>query len=194
MTVPVPSAVRLPIAVDADALAADLAAVPDAAWAPHFNTQQYEGDWSGVALRTAVGAALPLYPDPTSSDYEDTPLLAASPGVRAVLAGLRCPVQTVRFLRLRPGARIREHRDHKLSQADGEVRLHLPVASNADVEFRVAGRPVAMAVGEVWYLDLSERHAVTNAGTTDRVHLVIDCTVDDWLEGVILGGTAHHGG
>jgi hypothetical protein len=190
----VPTAVRLPIPVDADALAADLGAVPDEAWEPHFNTQQYEGEWDGVALRVAVGAAMALYPDPSSTAFADTPLLAASPGVQRFLADLRCPVQTVRFLRLRAGARIKEHRDHKLSHADGEVRLHVPVTSNAGVEFRVAGGAVDMAVGETWYLDLSERHAVTNGGTTDRVHLVIDCVVDAWLERVILSGSADHPG
>jgi hypothetical protein len=38
-----------------------------------------------------------------------------------------------------------------------------------------------MALGEAWYLRLSDPHAVTNDGETDRVHLVIDCATNDWL-------------
>jgi hypothetical protein len=40
---------------------------------------------------------------------------------------------------------------------------------------------VVMAPGEAWYLRLSDPHSVANRGTTDRVHLVIDCVVDAWL-------------
>jgi Aspartyl/Asparaginyl beta-hydroxylase len=188
----VPAAVRLPFRFDAAALAADVAALPNDVWEPHFNTQQYDGDWSGVPLRVAAGAALALYPDPTSDHFEDTQLLRRCPSVVAALAKLRCPLQTVRFLRLGPGSRITEHRDHRLAHADGEVRLHVPVTTGPHVEFRVAGSPIAMAPGEVWYLDLSERHSVANTGADPRVHLVIDCVVDAWLTAQLNAGWAPH--
>jgi len=31
-------------------------------------------------------------------------------------------------------------------------------------------------------LNLSLKHSVNNSGNTDRVHLVIDCKVNDWLK------------
>ncbi len=51
--------------------------------------------------------------------------------------------------------------------------------------FEVNRQPLAMAPGSVWYLRLSDPHRVANNGTTDRVHLVIDAAVDDWLRGVL---------
>ncbi len=188
----VPTAVRLPFRFDAAALAAAAAALPANAWEPHFNNQQYEGDWSGVPLRIAVGAALALYPDPTSDRFEDSEHLGRCPSVIDALAQLKCPVQTVRFLRLGPGSRIKEHRDHRLSFADGELRLHVPVTTDPDVDFRVGGSTVTMAPGDVWYLDLSERHSVNNHGSHARVHLVIDCVVDDWLTAQLAAGSSRH--
>jgi hypothetical protein len=35
--------------------------------------------------------------------------------------------------------------------------------------------------GSAWYLRLSDLHSVANRRTTDRVHLVIDCSANDWL-------------
>lgn len=190
----VPAAIRLPFCFDAEALGADAAALPADVWEPHFNTRQYEGDWSGVALRFAVGAALALYPDPTSDRFEDSQHLGRCRAVSDALAQLKCPVQTVRFLRLSAGSRIKEHRDHRLSYADGELRLHVPITTDSDVDFRVGGMTVTMAPGEVWYLDLSQNHSVTNRGVHDRIHLVIDCVVDGWLSVQLAAGSSRHGG
>lgn len=84
-------------------------------------------------------------------------------------------------MRLQPGSIIREHRDHELGFKDGEVRIHVPIITNPDVAFFVNGDRLPMNPGEVWYIDFSLPHRVRNRGTTDRVHLVIDCIVDDWM-------------
>ncbi len=42
-----------------------------------------------------------------------------------------------------------------------------------------------MGEGEAWYLDLNLRHTVRNRGDETRIHLVIDCVVNDWLRAVI---------
>jgi hypothetical protein len=84
-------------------------------------------------------------------------------------------------MRLTPGSIIREHRDHDLAAEWGAARIHVPITTNDDVDFRLNGRRVIMAPGEAWYLRLSDPHSVANRGASDRVHLVIDCVVDDWL-------------
>jgi aspartyl/asparaginyl beta-hydroxylase (cupin superfamily) len=91
----------------------------------------------------------------------------------------------VRFLRLGPRSRIREHRDFNLGLEDGEVRVHVPVSTGPAVEFLLDGERVEMGEGEAWYLDLNLRHSVVNGGDQPRVHLVVDCVVDDWLRSVI---------
>ena len=173
--------VRLPLQFDASALAADVEGLGEEEWVPHFNSDIYTGDWSGVALRAPAGAHSALYPDPTATQFVDTPALERCPVVQEALSALRCPLTTVRLLRLGPGATIAEHRDHRLSARDGEARLHIPVLTNPDVEFVVGGRRVDLRAGECWYLDLTLPHRVANRGTSPRVHLVADCTVDTWL-------------
>lgn len=181
-----PPKARLPWAFDVDSLAADVETLGPDDWVPHFNTRYYDGDWSGAALRSVGGEAGRLYPDPTAAaSFADTPLMDRCPGTRAALGAVRCPLLAVRFLRLGPGSRIREHQDYNLGFEDGEVRIHVPVSTGPGVEFLLDGETVEMAAGEAWYLDLNLRHSVVNRGITARVHLVIDCVVDEWLRSVI---------
>jgi hypothetical protein len=45
--------------------------------------------------------------------------------------------------------------------------------------------PGGMQPGECWYLNFDLPHRVQNLGATDRVHLVVDCQVNDWLRAMI---------
>ncbi|MDQ3898293.1 MAG: aspartyl/asparaginyl beta-hydroxylase domain-containing protein [Actinomycetota bacterium] len=186
-----PASARLPWRFDAALLRADVDGLSADDWVPHFNTAYYDGDWSGAALRSVGGEAGRLYPDPAAvAPFADTPLLARCPATQAVLEQFRCPLLAVRYLRLGPGSSIREHRDLNLGVDDGEVRIHVPVSSDPAVEFLLDGRPVEMAEGEAWYLNLNLPHAVTNRGPTARVHLVVDCVVDESLGAVLSDALA----
>jgi Aspartyl/Asparaginyl beta-hydroxylase len=182
-----PDRVRLPLAFDADRLRADLAVV-DRDWIDHLVRQNYEGNWSVLPLRHVAGATHPvmmIYADPAATELVDGALLAQTPYFREVLAQFRCPLHTVRLMRLTPGSVIKPHRDHDLAAEWGAARIHIPITTNPDVEFLLNGTPLAMAPGEAWYLRLADEHAVANRGTTDRVHLVIDCIVDNWLAAML---------
>ena len=173
---------RLSLRFDADALAADVAKIGPGDWIPHFNIHHHDGGWSGVALRAPGGDPTKIYPDPDAPlAYAATPWLARCPAAQTALSALRCPIGSARFLRLAPGSKIREHRDYDLAFADGELRLHIPVTTDGDVEFVLAGERIDMRPGECWYLDVNRRHRVENRGARDRVHLVVDCAVDEWL-------------
>ena len=177
---------KLPFEFDAQRLQADLAKMLSEEFIPHFNTAYYQGDWGVVPFRSIGGRANQIYPDPTSTDFRDTPLLARCSYVPEVLAAFPCPQQAVRFLRLKPGSIIKEHKDHCLGFEDGEVRFHIPVQTNPEVEFVLNQVRVTMREGECWYLNFNLPHRVANRGTTDRVHLVIDCVVNDWLRETLL--------
>lgn len=188
---PVQASFRLTPTFDAARLQADLAGIVATEYVPHFNTHYYTGDWSAVPLRSIGGRADQIYPDPTKKNaFAATPLLARCPYVRDVLAAFPCPQQAVRFLRLKAGSVIKEHTDLELGFEDGEVRLHIPVHTNPDVVFRLGGRRVVMREGECWYNDFNLPHSVENRGTTDRIHLVIDCVVNDWLRSLLLADAA----
>ena len=175
-----PDRVRLAMRFDANALARDAAALAD--WEAHFNQSTYEGDWSGVALRTNGGRAS-LVVDPLAArPFADTPALARCPAVRAALEQFRCDLHGVRFLRLGVGARILEHRDYGLGlDESGEARLHIAVATEPGVEFLLGEKPVVMEAGECWYLDVNRHHEVYNGGRRPRIHLVVDAVANDWL-------------
>jgi hypothetical protein len=179
---PVLPSLQLPFTLDPALLQEDLARVRPEEWVPHFNVSLYEGDWSGIALRSLGGAPAKLYPDPTGTgSFADTEVLARCPYFKRVLDTFACPLTSVRLLKLRAGSSIREHSDYKLGYEDGEVRLHIPIVTDADVAFFVDGRRVAMEAGECWYINVNLPHRVDNSSRIDRVHLVVDCVVDDWL-------------
>jgi hypothetical protein len=182
-----PSSSRLPLSFDVAALMAEVASLADSEWVPHFNTGYFTGDWSGVALRSVGGHAGRLYPDPTATlDYADTPLLDEHPALRSALDMFECPLLAARLLRLGPDSRIREHTDFDLGIDDGEARVHIVLTTNDEVTFWLDGEPVPMEIGDAWYLNLNLKHRVENAGTTNRIHLVVDCVVNDWFRDIVL--------
>ncbi len=179
-----PTTLRLPLRFDVQRLQQDAAQFAPEQWQKHFNTQVYDGDWSGVALRALPGASVALFPNPLDQQaYVDTPALAQTSYVPEVLRSLQCAVNSVRFLKLAAGSSIKRHRDYLLGIEDGEVRLHIPVLTNAQVEFYMDEQRVPMAAGELWFLNFNHYHSVINRSAEDRVHLVIDCLVNDWLLG-----------
>jgi hypothetical protein len=181
-----PRSLRLPLDIDPEPLAAEVAGLSDPAWVPHFNHRIYHGDWSGVALRSLGGDPGRIYPDPAGGDnWLDTPLLDGCPATRAVLDRLSCRLESARFLRLGPGARIEPHNDPGLGYDHGECRLHFPVLSDDAVSFWVEDEPVAMRPGECWLLDLNRRHSAANDSAVPRVHLVVDVQRNDWLDALV---------
>ena len=188
-----PDRLRLPLVFDPAALASDLERIDTAAWTAHYVADNYEGEWSVLPLRAPAGAAHPIqmiYADPAAEAFVDTPFLAPLAHIKVALAAFRCPLQGVRLMRLAPGSTIREHCDPGLCAENGTARFHVPIATGAGVAFLLNGTPVDMAPGSTWYLRLSDPHRVVNRGTADRVHLVIDAVVDDWLSEQLEAATA----
>ena len=58
----------------------------------------------------------------------------------------------------------------------------MPIETNTDVHFFLNDSEVFMNQGECWYLRLSDPHNVDNNSQSDRIHLVLDVVVNDWLE------------
>jgi mannose-6-phosphate isomerase-like protein (cupin superfamily) len=120
--------------------------------------------------------------DATTRSFVDTPSLEGCHYFRCVLDSFECPLRVVRLMPLSPGSRTKEHMDQVLSFEDGIVRVHVPVTTNDAVAFHLNKRRVILEAGSAWYLRLSDPHSVANHGSTDRVHLVIDANVNDWVE------------
>ena len=73
----------------------------------------------------------------------------------------------------------------ELAFEKGEARLHFPVITNPDIEFYCENERIFLQEGECWYLNANLPHRVSNPSNNDRIHLVVDCTVSDWLTDII---------
>ena len=176
---------QLPFRFDAARLRGDLERVPRDVWREHYAARDYRGEWTVLPLRSVGGRAGLIQSTILPPDqFRETKVLLASPYFQEVLETLACPMCAVRLMRLGAGSEIKEHADSSVGYEDGHVRLHIPVQTHSQVEFYLNGQRVAMQEGECWYLNFNLPHRVVNASPIDRIHLVIDCNVNPWLEGV----------
>lgn len=188
-----PDRLLLAPSFDRERLAADLRTLEAFGWTDHFVPQNYDGHWSAMALRAPAGATHPImmiYSDPSATHFVDTPLLAQAPYFRELLASFECTLLAARLMRLAPGSTIKEHRDADLAFEYGVVRLHIPIVTNPQVGFWLNGRRVVMEPGTLWYLRLADPHRVVNDGASDRVHLVIDAVVNEWVTALFADASA----
>ncbi len=173
---------KLPLAFDALAMQAEVNKFTADDWVPHFNKGYYTGDWSAIPLRSVNGDPKRIFPDPTGLGvYMDTIHLNNNPYLKQVVDSFECEKIDVRLLSLNAGSLIKEHKDFGLGFEDGEVRLHIPITTNPALEFYLNKERVIMQEGECWFLNFNYLHSVNNFGNTNRIHLVIDCKVNEWL-------------
>ena len=183
--------IKLPLCFDVKRMQQDLDVLQQQLWIDHFVQQNYEGGWEVLPLRGQLGAEHPvmmIYSNPGCNEWQDTPFLEQASYIKDVLQQLKMPLQAVRLMRLTAGSHIKSHQDHDLDVQQGVVRLHIPIITNDKVYFILNDKRVVMEEGECWYLRLSDFHMVDNKSDIDRVHLVIDATVNSWfLEAVGRG-------
>jgi hypothetical protein len=108
-------------------------------------------------------------------------LLGRVPYVSDALARMACDFHSVRLMTLAPGGVIAEHHDPFLGFEHGLIRLHVPVTTHRDVDFRIDGQRCAWGPGELWYGDFSRPHSAHNRSDVSRIHLVLDVHADEQL-------------
>jgi len=79
----------------------------------------------------------------------------------------------VMLARMAPGGVIHPHRDQNPA-AKWPHKIHVPLTTNPDVTFFVAGQGYKLAEGEAVEVNNMAVHAVENRGTTDRIHLIFE--------------------
>jgi hypothetical protein len=165
----------------------DLTFVKQEEWTPHYNEREYGGEWRGVALRSIGGESnqLSVAPGMVSTAFSATSVLQRCAYFREILASFPCPLKAVRLLGLAPGSFVREHSDPALGYEDGEMRIHVPIRTGDGVEFYLAGKRLHLEEGNCYYLNVSLPHRIWNGGSEERVHLVIDITVDEWAHQIV---------
>lgn len=157
-----------------------------AKWLEHYDPYLSRA-WKAIPLVSCDGRMDKPEDQRAKDDYTQfcyTPIVEHLPYFKSVLEFFQCQRGRARILKLLPGAEIGEHRDineEVASFAHGQVRLHIPIATNPEVSFYVGGARYHMREGHLYYVDFTERHSVRNGGDTERIHLVLDLKVNDWL-------------
>lgn len=179
------TAFKLFLQYDPASLTQDLQVALREEWGQHYNTRDFSGSWNSIALYSASGKTTDIFALP-SDVFKETPLLQQCPYFKMLLDAMRFEKEAVRLLRLAPGSEIHPHRDKGLAYRYDCFRLHIPIITEAEVEFIVDGQPLLMAPGECWYADFDKPHAVYNKSTKERVHLVIDGKRNAWTDELFL--------
>ena len=152
---------------DADRLAAEVAALSEAAWRPH--PKGFPGN-DALPLITTDG-------DPASDArcgmMRPTPHLLACPYLMQVLEMLGATWGRARLMRLAGDAEVTPHVDTDYYWRD-HMRVHVPIKTQPTVRFHCGGETVNMAAGECWIFDTWSLHSVENDALQPRIHLVAD--------------------
>lgn len=179
--------IKFPFAFDIVKLQTDVSNVLSKNWVAHYNTNDYSGEWSSIALMSAGGKSDNIYALPSTSEVvSNTEALENCSYFKEILDQFLFTKTAVRLLRLAVGAEIKPHKDHCLGYEDGFLRIHIPVITNPDVEFILDGKRLPMLEGECWYIDANFTHSVANRGTEDRIHLVIDGIRNAWTDALFF--------
>jgi len=176
---------KLPIRFDAEALAAEVRALPPSAWTPHP---------TGFVGNEAVRLITPEGEDSDAIDgpMAPTPNLERCDYVRQIMAEIGGVWGRSRFMGLAAGSEVPPHIDiHYYWRT--HWRIHIPVITNPGVEFTCGDQTVHMAAGECWVFDSFLKHDVQNKGSDQRIHLVLDTVgggiLPDLLDAAVSGTT-----
>lgn len=166
MKLPAPF-IQLPLVFDAEALAAEIAALGEENWFPH--PAGYAGN-DYLPLVSAGGAVTDESP---TGPMAPTPLLERSPYLMQVMESLGAVWGRSRLMRLEGNAEVTPHADLGYYWRD-RLRVHVPIVTFPQVRFRCGPAEVNMAAGEAWVFDTWLPHLVANETSKSRIHLVAD--------------------
>ena len=181
----------LELSVAHQAIRAEVDSLLTLQWVQHVNADNYQGGWDVLPLRCQEQyyeqhVILQSFSVESLGQWIDLPALQHCPHISEFIKQLQCEVGAVRLMRLKAEAYIKPHRDKGLAMEHGEARLHLPICGSQGIEFVVNNKTVPMREGKLWYINADQIHSVRNHGEVDRINLVIDCKVNDWLRRLIL--------
>lgn len=179
--------IKFPFAFDPKRLKSDVEKVINKNWTDHYNTNDYNGKWTSIALMAVGGKSDTIYALNTGTEEVIyTEILDSCDYFKEILEGFLFEKTAVRLLQLSAGAEIKPHKDHCLGYEDGCFRLHIPIITNSKVEFILDGNRLIMNEGECWYIDANFTHSVANRGTEGRIHLVIDGIRNEWTDALFF--------
>lgn len=159
---------RLRLAVDAERIRGEVAALPDAMWGSRGGRGGVHNLAEAIWLRGHAPAER-RWPIEERHPFQLLPTLR-----ELVMGTIPAPPMRCLLARLAAGSMVPAHAD------SGEyfartLRLHVPIITNPGVKMFADGRVYAMRPGEVWALDNSGIHGVINDDPgLARTHMIVD--------------------
>src|SRR5882672_11265889 len=96
---------QLPFHFDVKKMQEELQQIDSKAWKLHYQKLHYEGNWTAIPLRSITGDASNIFLLPqNNSEYKDTVFLENSGYFNEVLSSFKCPLLTIRLMKLSAGA------------------------------------------------------------------------------------------
>lgn len=125
-------------------------------------------------------------------DYHDcaspsaTPILQKLTRLNDFLQETGFKIMASRLLRLDPGTFLHEHRDFVYLENVPRFRLHMPLITNDQAFITSPALNVHFKKGYLWKLDpKSTIHSACNFGSIPRIHLMLDCYVEEKLQALL---------
>ena len=158
----------------------------DVQWTNVYS-EYHTGGWQTLSLMNRTSK-------PTDTLIEncepvETSLLERMPETRALLRGLGFRYLFARLAKLEVNAFIYEHRDYQELRNERLLRLHIPVITNPFSSLVVDRTRIHLALGYIWKLNPIHRHAAANFGKESRIHIILDCYIDEALEALLNAET-----
>ena len=129
----------------------------------------------------------------SGGNLQETPLVDRLQ-IRSILEKIPAMTERVRLMKLEAGTKISKHTDKvdKDIKSRKIIRLHIPVITDDQIKMiswleKNDPTEFKMKKGECWWLDVSKAHSVLNESDVDRVHLVIDVFVNNYMSEVMYG-------
>ena len=90
------------------------------------------------------------------------------------------------FYSAKPGLNLHKHRDLTGNLIQGFIRLHVPIYTHPDC-FYICGsflnpKKINAKAGNVYALDTGYLHGVVNRSSINRIHLLIELEVNEWMK------------
>jgi len=179
--------VLLPLAIDAQRLAAEVTALSPSAWGVRGGAHRYPKQGVHQAAETIFLRGH----TPAEGDLpiEDRPALGDLPYTRQLIQQtIGSSPQRCMLARLPAGASVLPHKD-RAPYFSKTLRVHVPVESNERAWMLCGALAYQMKPGQAWMLNNVTLHAVWNAHPTlARTHLICDFLPEPGLLDLLARG------